>query len=126
MSSTVNLGTSQIYEGIVYRTASAPIPVGDLKLTGLAKTGQTLTSKIPTFTGVSNIGTTSIQWYSCTTKVATVQTTIPLTCAAIPKATALKFKVTTKQKNKDLGVAVSNTNAVGTATLFTTLAAKAK
>ena len=126
IAGNVNLGTSQIYEGIVYRAASAPIPVGTLKLTGLAKTGQTVTSKIPTFTGVSNIGTTRIQWYSCTTKTATVQLTIPLTCAAIPKATALKFKVTTKQKNKYLGVAVSNTNAVGTATLFSTLAAKAK
>lgn len=126
ISSTVNLGTSQIYEGIVYRAASAPIPVGTLKLTGLAKTGQTVTSKIPTFTGVSNIGVTRIQWYSCTTKTATVQLTIPLTCAAIPKATALKFKVTTKQKNKYLGVAVSNTNAVGTATLFSTLSTKAK
>ena len=126
ISGNVNLGTSFIYEGIVYRAASAPIPVGDLKLTGLAKTGQTVTSKIPTFTGVSNIGTTRIQWYSCTTKTATVQLTIPLTCAAIPKATALKFKVTTKQKNKYLGVAVSNTNAVGTATLFSTLSAKTK
>jgi hypothetical protein len=126
ISGTVNLGTSQIYEGIVYRAASAPIPVGTLKLTGTAKTGQTVTSKIPTFTGVSNIGTTRIQWYSCTTKTATVQLTIPLNCAAIPKATALKFKVTAKQKNKYLGVAVSNTNAVGTATLFTTLATKAK
>lgn len=126
ISGNVNLGTSSIYEGIVYRAASAPIPVGTLKLTGLAKTGQTVTSKIPTFTGVSNIGTTRIQWYSCTTKVATVQTTIPVTCAVIAKATALKFKVTTKQKNKFLGVAVSNTNAVGTATLFSTLATKAK
>ncbi len=126
ISGNVNLGTSFIYEGIVYRAASAPIPVGDLKLTGLAKTGQTVTSKIPTFTGVSNIGTTRIQWYSCTTKTATVQLTIPLTCAAIPKATALKFKVTTKQKNKYLGVAVSNTNAVGTATLFSTLSTKTK
>jgi hypothetical protein len=126
ISANVNLGTSSIYEGIVYRAASVPIPVGDLKLTGTAKAGQTVTSKIPTFTGVSNIGTTRIQWYSCTTKVATVQTTIPATCAVIAKATALKFKVTSKQKNKYLGVAVSNTNAVGTATLFSTLATKAK
>jgi hypothetical protein len=123
----INSGSgSASYEGIVYRAASAPIPVGTLKLTGLAKTGQTVTSKIPTFTGVSNIGTTRIQWYSCTTKVAIVQATIPVTCALIAKATALKFKVTTKQKNKYLGVAVSNTNAVGTATLFSTLATKAK
>ena len=126
IAGNVNLGTSFIYEGIVYRAASAPIPVGDLKLTGTAKAGQTVTSKIPTFTGVSNIGTTRIQWYSCTTKVATVQTTVPVTCAVIAKATALKFKVTAKQKNKYLGVAVSNTNAVGTATLFSTLSAKTK
>ncbi len=126
IAGNVNLGTSFIYEGIVYRAASAPIPVGDLKLTGTAKVGQTVISKIPTFTGVSNIGTTRIQWYSCTTKVATVQTTVPVTCAVIAKATALKFKVTAKQKNKYLGVAVSNTNAVGTATLFSTLSAKTK
>jgi hypothetical protein len=44
----------------------------------------------------------------------------------IAKATALKFKVTTKQKNKFLGVAVSNTNAVGTTTMFSPTTAKTK
>ena len=111
---------------IAYQGAEAPRPFGLRKINGKAKVNASLSVTIPTFASRTGIGTTRIQWYSCTTKTATVQLTIPLNCAAIPKATALKFKVTAKQKNKYLGVAVSNTNAVGTATLFSTLSAKTK
>ena len=126
ITSIFNTGNSQIYEGIVYRQASAPIPSGELRMTGLAKVGKFVTSLAPSFTGLTAVGATSIQWYACTTKVTTIQTTVPSTCVLIPKATALKFKVTSKQKNKYLGVAVKNTNAIGTATVFRTLATKAK
>lgn len=126
ISTVHNTGTSDVYEGLVYRQASAPIAVGDMKLSGVAKIGSSVIAKIPTFTGVSNIGTTSIKWYSCSTKSLVVQLTIPLTCLEIAKATAVKFKVTSKQKNKYLGVAVSNTNSVGTTTMFLTHGSKAK
>ena len=111
---------------IAYQGAEAPVPTGLMKMNGKAKVAATLSATVPTFSSRSGIGTTSIQWYSCRTKVATVQTTVPAGCVAIAKAKATKFKVTTKQKSKYLAVAVTNTNAVGTTTLFSPSTAKTK
>jgi hypothetical protein len=111
---------------IAYLGAEAPVPAGLMKMSGTAKVAATLSARVPTFASRTGVGTTSIQWYSCRTKVATLQTTVPAGCVAIAKAKATKFKVTTKQKNKYVAVAVTNTNAVGTTTLFSPTTAKTK
>ena len=114
------------YEAMVYLGASAPVPTSTLRLTGTAVTGKQLTALVPTFSGVSGIGKTTIQWYSCTTAVATPQIAVPAGCLPIAKATAAKFKVTTKQKKKFIAVAVVNQNEIGTTTLFSVTSKKAK
>jgi len=123
----INSGSSSAsYEGIVYVSATKPQPVGDIRVPLTAKVGSSLIATIPTFTGLSSVGVTTIQWYSCSSPVLAVQITIPAGCVAISKARATKFKVTTKQKKKYIAVSVSNTNAVGTTTLFSPTTAKTK
>lgn len=123
IATTTNSG---VYEGITYLAATKPVPTGTLKANGAAKVGKLLTATLPQFGGVSQIGTTTIQWYTCATAVTTLQTSVPAGCTPITGATAAKFKVTAKQKKKYLAVAVTNANAVGQTTVFSTTTAKAK
>ena len=115
-----------IYEGMAYVGASKPQAAGALKVAGTAKNGKQLVATLPTFSSVSDIGVTTMQWYACASKVTVVQITIPAGCVPIPKAVTAKFKVTAKQKNKFLALAVTNTNRVGTTILFSPTTAKAK
>lgn len=113
-------------EGFYFRGAQVPIVSGSLALKGKAVKGQTLSARIPIFGGRSAIGVTTFTWYSCSAKISTPTFARPVSCIAIPKATSSRFKVTSKQKGKYLSLAVSNTNAVGTTTLFSPTTAKAK
>lgn len=125
--SMVSAGQNDVREGMFLNLATRPVASGAVRVSGTAKSGSQLLATLPTFSGISAIGKTSIQWYSCSNKVATVQTSIPLKCVAIPKATSNKFKVTSKQKKKYLGVSVTNTNAIGTTLMFSpTTTAKIK
>jgi hypothetical protein len=117
---------ANVSKTIAYVGAEAPVPAGPMRMTGKAKVAATLSTTVPTFASRTGVGATSIQWYSCRNKVAAIQWTVPAGCVAIAKAKATKFKVTTKQKNKYLAVAVTNTNAVGTTTMFSPTTAKTK
>jgi hypothetical protein len=123
--SVVNRG-SQSPQAITHVTATLPVATGTPSITGKATTGKTLTARIPTFGGISGAGVAQVQWYSCTTKTTGVQTSVPAGCVAIAKATAAKYKVTTKVKKKYLGFAVKSTNFAGTTLLFAGVQSKAK
>lgn len=113
-------------EAFSYLGATAPVPSANPRLSGTSANGKTLTAVIPTFGGFSPVGATSVQWYSCSASVATALFSIPVGCTAIAKATTSKFKVTSKQKNKYLAVAVVNRNDIGTTTLFSPTTKKTK
>lgn len=109
---------------MTYRGAIAPAPSGNLLLKGVAKVGKTIKATVPVFSSPSGIGVTKFQWYVCSAKVTIVQPSIPAGCSLIKKATGSSYKLTSSQKKKYLGLAITNTNAVGTATMFSPTTAK--
>lgn len=121
--SIANNGSSDI-QAVAYVTASVPVATGAITIGGLVKNGKTLTAKLPVFGGVSGPGKLSIQWYACTSKITGIQTSVPVGCAPIAKATTAKFKATSKQKKKYLAVAVTSSNAIGTTTLLKATSSK--
>ena len=118
--------TNNFGKTIAYLAADAPVPTGALVLKGKAVKNAKLVATPPIFTSKTGIGETKFQWYSCSAKVTTLQAAIPAKCVAIPQATSATFKVTAKQKNKYLGIAVTNSNAVGSVLVFSPTTTKAK
>jgi len=111
---------------MTFRGAIAPTPTGTLLLKGSAKVGSKLSAILPVFTSPSGVGTTKMQWYSCNAPITVIQTSIPAGCLPITKANTVTFKLTTKQKKKYLGLAVTNTNPVGAVTIFGKTTARIK
>jgi hypothetical protein len=113
-------------DAIVYVQATAPAASANASVRGTPRNGSKLTAGTVNFSSVSGIGVTTRQWYSCSRAVPANTTVKPSTCSAISKATGSTFKVTSKQRGKYITVAVKNSNAVGTTTLFAPASSKAK
>jgi hypothetical protein len=113
-------------EFLAIERAEAPVANSAVRITGSAKLGKTLNASGFSFRSISGLGTTTFQWYSCSRAVPANTTVKASTCSAISKATGSTFKVTSKQRGRYITVAVKNTNAVGTTTLFAPVSSKAK
>lgn len=117
---------SQVYLTMTYRGALAPTATGTPLIKGTSKVGKKLVATLPVFSSPSGIGISTMQWYSCNAPITVIHTSIPAGCLPITKANTATFKLTTKQKKKYLGFAVTNTNPVGAATIFGKTTARIK
>lgn len=111
---------------MAYRGAEQPVIASNPAIRGISAVGKKLTIKVPAFLSPSGVGTTTLQWLSCSAPIAGIQSTVPVTCAPISKATTATFKVSGKQKKKYLALAITNINAVGTTTVVTKTTGKTK
>lgn len=106
--------------------ASKPTLGAQPSVNGTRAVGKKLTSTLASFLSFNGVGLNTYQWYACSAAVPANTTSLPSRCAPIAKATKNSFTVTAKQKGKFITLAISNTNAVGTNTVFTPAAAKVK
>jgi len=106
--------------------ASKPTLGAQPSVNGTRAVGKKLTSTLASFLSFNGVGLNTYQWYACSAAVPANTTSLPSRCAPIAKATKNTFTLTAKQKGKFITLAISNTNAVGTNTVFTPAAAKVK
>jgi len=93
--------------------AAAPAPDGRPAIVGAARAGETLTASNGTWSGTAPINY-AYQWQACDAKGAA--------CADIDGATNNTLKLADAQVGKTVGVAVTATNADGSATAYSDLA----
>ncbi len=111
---------------IAVTQATAPSFTGTPGISGKAKKGAVLAAKAISFKGLAGFGPTSYQWFACSSAVPANTLSQPNNCVPIAKATAAKFKVTSKQKGKFVTVVVKSRNVIGETTVFAPSAVKTK
>lgn len=94
-------------------TNTAPTVAGTMTIAGTAKVGKALTATFAGWNSFSPITKQAVQWYRCTQEMGGIPD--PISCTAIPKATALTYKAVKADKGKWLTVTVRGTNSIGTA-----------
>jgi hypothetical protein len=84
--------------------AAPPTNTSAPTISGSAKVGKKLTGKIGTWV---TTGSTTVQWYACSSAKPVSAVAIPSGCSAIAGAKALTFTLTKKQKGKFITIVVT-------------------
>ena len=115
-----------VVKALVITRASKPVASSQPAVTGALKVGKKLLGSAITFTSFNGVGTNTYQWFACSAAVGVAATQLPAGCLPIAKATTSAFKLTAKQKGKFVVLAVTNSNKLGSSTLYTSASAKVK
>jgi hypothetical protein len=115
-------GDTVAYGVVAGKVVSPPIASRPSTISGTAKVGRTLTSKVGTWVGSSGI-TYKYQWMRCTTAYK-ASTSKGAKCVAISKATKSTYKLATADVSRYVRVVVTATNQYGRAEAHTATSGK--